>query len=109
MFLRKVDDLFGSRQVAAQIVFFKRRFSKIHGSNRHPRKPRRGGSERHRGEEMLEVREHVLLAEVAHPDTRIGTIGHSGIIQATGRRTENVRARQSGSVSGWATIWKILH
>ena len=83
MLLRQIDDLLRSRQIAAQIVFFERRLSKIHGSNRQPRKPRRRRSNRHRGEKMLEVREHILLAEVAHPDTRVGTVRHPDIIQAT--------------------------
>src|SRR5580704_15030548 len=76
MLPRKVGDLRRSRQVAAQIVFFQRRFRKIHGSNRQPRKSRWGRRERHRSKEMLEVREHVLLVEVAHPDARVGTVGH---------------------------------
>jgi hypothetical protein len=76
-------------QVAAQIVLFERRFGEIHGTDRHPRESRRAGREWHGSEKMLEVREHVFLAEVAHPDARISTVWHPDIIQAPAHRAEN--------------------
>jgi len=85
------DDFRGSRQVAAQIVFFEGRFGEVHSSNRQPCESRWGRSQRQGGEESLEVREHVLFAEIANPNACVGTVWHPDIIQSSANRTEKLR------------------